>query len=260
MIKIYTFTQAIRRCCLALAWLSTATCTVALSETLDTAPGANVTPWLAAADAFVAAPDARIYTEVKVYSKGVLERERAYQTYSSAKKRLFLTLFKHPSENGQKMLIKGHNFWLFLPRSRRATRITAQQKLLGDAAIGDIATIRWSDDYKGQLISCDATTCLLKLQKKRRGATYSAIDLWLRKSNALPVKSALYLQSGRIAKTATYHSEKVDGQYQLRKTIFYNKIGKQQETHMVIKENIAFKAPSKWFNPAFVAKNKDFVK
>jgi hypothetical protein len=45
----------------------------------------------------------------------------------------------------------GDDFWLLLPGSQRPLRITPSQKLLGDASTGDIATMRWADDYSGSV-------------------------------------------------------------------------------------------------------------
>lgn len=49
------------------------------------------------------------------------------------------------------MLMLGDNYWLLMPKSRRPIRITPMQKLLGEASVGDISTLTWSDDYQASL-------------------------------------------------------------------------------------------------------------
>jgi hypothetical protein len=45
-----------------------------------------------------------------------------------------LVLMRSPAEQGQKVLMLGDDFWLLMPGSQRALRITPMQKLLGDAS------------------------------------------------------------------------------------------------------------------------------
>jgi hypothetical protein len=59
---------------------------------------------------------------------------------------------RSPAEPGQKVLMLGDDFWLLMPGSQRAMRITPMQKLLGDASTGDIATMNWADDYGGSVV------------------------------------------------------------------------------------------------------------
>lgn len=110
------------------------------------------------------------------------------------------------------MLMMGDNYWLQMPKSRRPIRITPMQKLLGEASIGDISTLTWSQDYQGEWKATETTsvsgksiaTYHLVLTAKTAGASYQKIDLWLAKQDAFPIKADLYLRSGKLAKQAHY--------------------------------------------------------
>lgn len=87
---------------------------------------------------------------VQLYHDGQLEKTNQYDVYVR-ENRESLVLFQSATEAGQKMLMLGDNYWLLMPKSRRPIRITPMQKLLGEASVGDISTLTWSDDYQASL-------------------------------------------------------------------------------------------------------------
>lgn len=93
---------------------------------------------------------AKVVTEVSLFQDGQLDKTRQYEVYLRPN-RESLVLFKSQVEQGQKMLMLGDNYWLVMPKSRRPIRITPMQKLLGDASVGDVSTLTWSQDYTGPL-------------------------------------------------------------------------------------------------------------
>ena len=78
-------------------------------------------------------------------TEGTLEKERLYEVLIKPGRRS-LVLFQSKAEAGQKVLMLDDRYWLLLPKTRRPVRITASQKLLGEASTGDIATMTWSED------------------------------------------------------------------------------------------------------------------
>ena len=222
------------------------------TELISTA-GSDATPWLKKADSYLSSENSEIDVSVKIYAQQKLTKQRQYTVYTQAPRKT-IVIFKHPQEKGQKVLMKAHNFWLFLPRSKRGVRITPQQKLFGDAATGDITSIRWSDDYKGKIITCDEQQCQLELSKKHRGPTYAKVVLYVQRDNALPIKSELYLNKNKIAKYAEYFFRKnTDSEYQIIKTEYTSAIRKKQTTLVEFTRMIDKKTPKKWYNPSYLA-------
>src|SRR2546423_2833362 len=151
--------------------------------------------------------DLQVETQVTVLNRdGSQDKERRYTVYVQAQHKS-LVLMRSPAEQGQKVLMLGDDFWLLMPGSQRALRITPSQKLLGDASTGDIATMSWSQDYRGTLggeercpVEGAAPACLhLSLTAARKGVTYQRIELWLGKVRPEPVQGELYVRADKHA-------------------------------------------------------------
>jgi hypothetical protein len=226
--------------------------TFALTNELPNKPGSRADAWLKKADTYMNALDSELMVNVQIFEKEKLIKERQYQVYTQNPRKT-IVLFHHQAEKGQKVLMKEHNFWMFLPRSKRGLRITPQQKLFGDAATGDITNIRWSDDYQGNVNSCDETQCELVLEKKRRGPTYKKILLYLDKKNALPLTAKLHLNQHKVAKYAHYFFRKTEDGYQISKIEYKNAIKKKQKTFVNFSNIIEKKTPSRWYTPSYLS-------
>lgn len=218
----------------------------------------DVSTWLAKADSYrLSSESTRVDVEVTLYKGDKLEKRRRYQVYLKPARRSSLVLFKSPGEMGQKVLMVGSNFHLFLPRSRRAIRITPMQKLLGDAATGDLASMTWREDYSGVLkssseningIACD----LLALSSRRRGTTYDRIELYLQKETHIPVFARLYLKSGKLAKEASYTLGHVDGREMIIAMTLVDRIRKNRKTIVNYRSIKPLKIPNKYYNPQYL--------
>jgi len=190
---------------------------------------------------------------------GSLDKERRYTIYTQAGHKS-LVLMRSPAEAGQKVLMLGDDFWLLMPGSARALRITPSQKLLGDASTGDIATLSWADDYTGTLVgdeSCDGNKpCLhLSLQAARKGLTYQRIELWLGKQRHEPLKADLYVQSDKLAKQASFVMDKPGAPTQVNQMVLADQLGSHKETRIQYLSRQPKVVPEAWLNPMFLARN-----
>src|SRR2546427_1779250 len=95
----------------------------------------DVTALLKVADGYRTGQDnLQVETQVSVFNRdGSPDKERRYTVFVQAEHRS-LVLMRSPAEQGQKVLMLGDDFWLLMPGSQRALRITPSQKLLGDAS------------------------------------------------------------------------------------------------------------------------------
>jgi outer membrane lipoprotein-sorting protein len=163
------------------------------------------------ADAFrLPEASAQIETEVHSFKDGKLDKEGRYQVLIQRGGKS-LVLFRSPGEIGQKVLMVGDQLWMLLPGSARPIRITPLQKLLGEAATGDIATMTWSDDYNGSVgreIEVDGVACLeLELTARRPTLSYQRIVLHVARGDYRPVHADLYAVSNRKIKQAHFRFE-----------------------------------------------------
>jgi outer membrane lipoprotein-sorting protein len=125
-----------------------------------------------------------------------------------------LVRFDEPARDANKLLLKnGNDLWFYDPSSQASVRISPQQRLLGQAANGDVVTVNWARDYTPTLAGEEdvldgdrATRHCYKLALTARApdVTYHAIDLWLDAADARPVKARFYTESGALLKIAYY--------------------------------------------------------
>ncbi len=89
---------------------------------------------------------------------------------------------------GKRVLLDGHSLWFYDPNSKVSVRISAQQRLIGQAAIGDILTVNLAADYTPSIVGPetidDATrqprTCWhLELKANNDLATYNRVEYWV---------------------------------------------------------------------------------
>ncbi len=215
---------------------------------------------LAAADRWRGGGEAvQVETEVSVTkADGSPDKERRYTVFAQPGRKS-LVLMRSPAEAGQKVLMLGDDFWLLLPGSQRPLRITPSQKLLGDAATGDIATLSWAEDYSGRLAGdgpCpapdEAKACRhLSLAASRKGSTYARIELWIGQARSEPVAAELYVQSDKLAKRARF----VVSRSQVDEMLLRDELGSAKQTRVRYVSRSGRQVPEAWLNPMFLARN-----
>jgi outer membrane lipoprotein-sorting protein len=119
-----------------------------------------------------------------------------------------LVRFLSVRSKGQSLLMRGDAMWLFLPSVARPVRITPIQRLMGNVSNGDLARLRYADDYDATMDGetvVDGQPCdVLDLRARRKAATYQRVRYVLRKADARPVRAEYFLTSGKPVKRATF--------------------------------------------------------
>ncbi|MGN6652178.1 outer membrane lipoprotein-sorting protein [Trinickia sp.] len=125
-----------------------------------------------------------------------------------------LVRFDSPARDVDKLLLKnGTDLWFYDPSSQASVRISPQQRLLGQAANGDVVTVNWAHDYAPSLAGEEEITdgdrqlehCYkLTLIARSPEATYHSIDLWLDSATKRPVKARFYAESGTLLKASYF--------------------------------------------------------
>ncbi|XHF83354.1 outer membrane lipoprotein-sorting protein [Vibrio sp. HN007] len=205
----------------------------------------------------------KVVSNIHLYKDGEHDKSRMYHVYLK-ENRESLVVFKSQIESGQKMLMLGDNYWLLMPKSRRPIRITPMQKLLGEASVGDISTLTWSDDYKGAWIREETITNhqdqnietnMLDLSAVTKGATYHRIELWLEKGTDFPVMANLYLRSGKIAKVATFIKGERNGLTTVISMVLADRIQPSKSTEVEYISVEPVRLENKYYNPAYLSRN-----
>jgi negative regulator of sigma E activity len=234
--------------------------TAVLAASAARAAEPDVARLLADADRFRVNDDhLLVETRVSTFRRdGTPDKERLYTVHTRSGRRS-LVLMRSPAEQGQKVLMVGDEFWLFMPGTQRPLRITPSQKLLGDASTGDIATLRWGEDYAARLVGeerCDNAACWhLSLTAQRAGVSYQRIELWLDRQHHLPLKADLYLQSDKLAKQARFIADAPDRPTQIDEMVLQDQLGHHRETRVRYTSREKKTVPESWFNPMALARN-----
>lgn len=238
------------------------------------APGADAAALLADADRYRASDEAmQVETQVELLgADGAVEKERRYSVFLRAGHQS-LVLMRSPAEQGQKVLMLGDDFWLLMPSSQRPMRITASQKLLGDASTGDIATLSWRDDYRGRVVgeaACEpeaggpAITGLppaparcwhLALEAVRKGVSYQRVELWIGAVHHEPVRAELYLQSDKLAKRARFVPDRLPTPTRIDAMWLSDELARGRLTRVRYLERRERSVPEAWFNPMYLVRN-----
>jgi outer membrane lipoprotein-sorting protein len=113
-----------------------------------------------------------------------------------------------PNMNDRMVLMVDRNMWFIRSGLKKPVSISPRQKLMGDAANGDIASTNYADDYTGTL-SDDETVkgeaChVLDLKAATKNVTYDRIRYWVSKDRLVGVKAEFYTLSGKLFKTAEF--------------------------------------------------------
>ena len=131
---------------------------------------------------------------------------------------------------GKRVLLGGGSLWFYDPASKQSVRISPQQRLVGQAAIGDVLTVNLAVDYTATLVGEEAIDdaghqqrqCWhLDLKAANDQSTYGRIEYWVEKGTYYPIKGKLYSDSSRLLKIVYYRD-------------FEDRLGAKRPTQVVI--------------------------
>jgi hypothetical protein len=223
------------------------------------AHAADIDDILRRADAF-RQPEGAVQNEVLVqtFKNGQPDKEKRFQVNTRPGARS-LVLFRSPGEVGQKVLMLGDDFWMIMPGSARPIRITPLQKLLGDAATGDIASLSWSGDYEGSVVresDCAGTPCLeLDLSARRKALSYQRIVLYVARRDFRPIHADLYASSNRKLKQVDFEAGQRDGQQRIVRMAMQDEVQTNRRTLVTIVSSRPHQFGDELFNPMYLSRN-----
>lgn len=121
-----------------------------------------------------------------------------------------LIVFRGGKNDGRKALTVGEKMWLLVPGAENPVPITANQRLMGGASFGDVARMRFAEDFTattrpGTETIGDRVCRVLDLTARSPRAAYPKVTLWLDAGGELlPRKLLFHLQSGKEAREVLF--------------------------------------------------------
>ena len=125
-----------------------------------------------------------------------------------------LMRFVSPARDAGKLMLKnGNDLWFYDPSSKSSIRLSPQQRLLGQAANGDVVTVNLAKDYHAEIAGEEdivdgerqSRHCYkLVLSANTPDVTYHSLEMWVEQATSRPVKARFFTESGRLLKTVYY--------------------------------------------------------
>ena len=118
-----------------------------------------------------------------------------------------------PRDAGKIVLLDNNVMWFYDPASKTSVRISPQQRLIGQASIGDVLTVNFAIDYTAELTGSETVqdaarkerVChRLDMKAATALANYARVEYWIEKESNLPIKAKFYADSGRLLKILYY--------------------------------------------------------
>ena len=174
-----------------------------------------------------------VNVDLKNFEGGALTGQTQVTTLSRRAGGQFQTLvhINAPSADRGKILLRnGNSLWMFDPASQASVRISARQRLLGNASNGDVVSSNLMGDYAPTLAGEEAVVdgdkksrdfFKLALKSRDKSTPYSSIEFWVDKASGRPVKGKYYGGSGNLLKVSWYRK-------------YANQMGATRPTEVVI--------------------------
>jgi outer membrane lipoprotein-sorting protein len=166
----------------------------------------------------------RVTNQLTEYIHGAVKDTSGIVVYAKvdAKTGQFRDLVRYvapPRDEGKMALLDGTVLWFYDPASKASVRISPQQRLIGQASIGDVLTVNLAIDYTGTLVGAETIEDLerkhrdcwhLDMKAANDHATYNRVEFWIEKTTSYPIKAKFYSDSGRLLKILYYGNFKTE--------------------------------------------------
>lgn len=168
-----------------------------------------------------------------------------------------LIQFVLPARDAGKLMLKnGNDMWFYDPTSKASVRLSPQQRLLGQASNGDVATVNLAKDYKAILAAEEEIqdgerkmrrALKLALTAVSPDVTYASIELWVDAQSNRPLKGKFYAESSRLLKTVYYRKFQLQlGAERPTESVIIDGLNPQAVTLMRFSDYSARNVPEIW--------------
>ena len=174
-----------------------------------------------------------------------------------------LIRFVLPARDAGKLMLKnGNDMWFYDPTNKASVRLSPQQRLLGQASNGDVATVNLAKDYKATIAGEEE---VLDGERKTRKAyklalvavtpevTYATIEMWVDVENNRPIKGRFYAESSRLLKTVYYRRFQPQlGVERPTESVIIDGLNPQSVTLLRFSDYVARVIPDMWMQRDFL--------
>lgn len=170
-----------------------------------------------------------------------------------------LVSFLLPARDAGKLMLRnGDDMWFFDPSTKASVRLSPQQRLMGQAANGDVMTVNLAKDYTARLLAEEEVSdgerrmrkaYKLGLSAATNSATYTTVEYWVDAENNRPIKGRFFAESGRLLKTVYYRRYQTQlGRERPTETVIIDGLSPRSVTLMRFSDYATPTIPQAWFH------------
>ena len=174
-----------------------------------------------------------------------------------------LIRFVLPARDAGKLMLKnGNEMWFYDPTNKASVRLSPQQRLLGQASNGDVATVNLAKDYKATLAGEEEVqdgerrtrnAHKLALTAATPDVTYASIEMWVDAENNRPIKARFFAESSRLLKTVYYRRYQLQlGVERPTESVIIDGLNPQSVTLMRFSDYVSRAVPDTWMQRDFL--------
>lgn len=200
----------------------------------------------------------QVDVSVKSTTDGEQQEPRLYRILSKGNENTIVQTLEPATEQGQNMLMRGRDLWVYMPSVSQPVRLSLSQRLTGQVANGDLARANFSGDYTAKLLRTELVDGhahhVLELTAAARGVTYPKVVYWVRADNNHPYKAEFFALSGRLLKTCMYENfAQLGGRLRPTRLVMADALKGSDQSVLEYSELVARELPDRMFT-------KDYMK
>jgi outer membrane lipoprotein-sorting protein len=209
----------------------------------------------------------RVTTTLTEYIAGQAHDQNILSVYAkedpaSHQFRNLIRYIEPPRDQGKMVLLDGRAMWFYDPNSKASVRISPQQRLIGQAAIGDVLTVNLAADYNGELLGNesildadrkDRQCWHLQMKASNELSTYNQVEYWVEQNSSNPIKAKFYSDSGRLLKILYYRGFAENlGRVRPTEGVIIDAVDKSLATTFKFSDYQYQEIPDAWFQREFL--------
>jgi outer membrane lipoprotein-sorting protein len=149
-------------------------------------------------------PAESYFLRVQVVSSDKPDEPSEFEVSLLGSTKTLISTIKPRRDRGRNMLMRDTQMWAYIPNLKRAVRVSLSQRLVGQAANGDISRMRWTGDYNAAIESQNDRHWTLFLTGNKQGLTYAKIRVIIEKGTFHPLFTEYLTLNGRVLKKAQF--------------------------------------------------------
>jgi len=161
-----------------------------------------------------------------VDTKNGKKEEHTYETLVKGRHKSLVRFLTPIVDVGTKALMIDDQMWIYVPSTSKPIRIAARQKVMGNAAYGDIVRLSFEGNYKAKIVRNDTyngkKAVVLDLTAiDGMPVTYDRVEYWVDANSHRPLKTLYQTMSGKTLREGYFED-------------FANVLGVQRPTHFIL--------------------------